>query len=90
MSKIDYIALGASYADNACHCDRNPCRCKFARLSSFVVTYDNGERRPTDMAAGITLEEARRHFVGTRFVQRDEKTYITGVAVEEFTEPAGA
>lgn len=51
-------------------------------LTAFLVTYDNGDKQPVSMAAGVTLEQAKAHYVGTRF-EITETTFRTGVKVEE-------
>ena len=51
-------------------------------LTSYLVHYDDGDIRATDMAAGVTLKMARDYFLGTRF-EITETTFRTCVAVEE-------
>ena len=54
-------------------------------LSAFLVIYDNGDRQPVSMAAGVTLEQARKYFIGNRF-EITETTFRTAIAVEPLTE----
>jgi hypothetical protein len=61
---------------------------EYPPLTAYLVIYSDGERRPTAMAAGITLEQARDYFVGKKFTNRDEVTSRTCTAVEELTETA--
>jgi len=52
-------------------------------LSAYRVTLSDGSSYETNMAAGITLEEARAYFIGQRFEQPDETTILTAIAVEQ-------
>ncbi len=54
----------------------------FPRLTAYRVTYDDGSVQVHSMAAGVTLDEARQHYVGTRF-EVTETTFRTGVSVEQ-------
>lgn len=54
---------------------------QYSPLSAFRVAYDDGSTQDTNMAAGITLEEARAYFVGQRF-EATETTFRTAVSVE--------
>lgn len=60
----------------------------FAPLTAWRVTYDDGSVQVQDAAADITLEEARKYWVGQRFVRSDEKTFRTGVTVEQVIGPS--
>ena len=51
-------------------------------LTAYRVHLSDGSSYVTEMAAGVTLEDARAYFVGQRFEQSDEKTILEAVAVE--------
>ena len=51
-------------------------------LTAFLITYDNGDKQAVNMAAGVTLEQAQKHYIGQRF-EITETTFRTGVKVEE-------
>jgi hypothetical protein len=36
-------------------------------LTAYEITYDNGEKTRTSMAAGVTLDDAKKYFIGKRF-----------------------
>jgi len=38
-----------------------------AELTAFEITYSDGSVSRTNMAAGVTLEEAQEYFIGKRF-----------------------
>jgi hypothetical protein len=40
---------------------------KMSNLPAFEITYSDGSKSRTSMAAGITLDEARKYFVGEWF-----------------------
>ena len=53
-------------------------------LTAYTVTMSDGSFYTTNMAAGITLEEARAYFFGQWFEQADEKTMLQAIAVEPY------
>jgi hypothetical protein len=56
-------------------------------LTEYLVIYSDGERRPTSLAAGITLEQAREYFIGKRF-EITETTFHTTIDVQEISHSA--
>lgn len=56
---------------------------KYPPLTAFRITFDDGSVMETNMAAGITLAEATAYYVGQRFGNSDERTFRTGVKVEQ-------
>lgn len=58
-------------------------------LTCYLVKYDDGIERPTDMAAGVTLKDAQEYFVGKRF-EITETTFHTCISVETITGPSEA
>jgi len=36
-------------------------------LTAYEITYENGEKIQTSMAATVTLEDAQRYYLGKRF-----------------------
>ena len=57
---------------------------KYPSLTAYTVTMSDGSFYTTNMAAGITLEEARAYFLGQWFEQADEETMLQAVAVETY------
>jgi hypothetical protein len=57
---------------------------KHPSLTAYTVTTSDGSFYTTNMAAGITLEQARAYFLGQWFEQADEKTMLQAVAVESY------
>lgn len=55
---------------------------QYPPLTAYRVTLSDGTSYVTNMAAGVTLEEARAYFIGQPFEQADEKTTLTAVAVD--------
>lgn len=51
-------------------------------LTTFKITYDDGNVTTTEMAAGVTLQMAQNHFIGHRF-EITETTFRTAVKVEK-------
>ena len=51
-------------------------------LPAYRVTFDDGTTLETSMAKGVTLEDAKEYYIGTRFVRDDETTFRTGVSVQ--------
>jgi hypothetical protein len=60
---------------------------KYAPLSAFVVSYSDGRSRVVNMAAGITLKQARLYFVGNWFEFNESEPTVQCTGVELFTEP---
>ncbi len=52
-------------------------------LPAFRVFLENGTDYVTSMAKGVTLEYAKKYFLGQRLTQADEKTTLKVVKVEE-------
>ena len=64
-------------------------------LTAYTVTLSDGSFYTTNMAAGVTLEQARAYFLGNWFEQSDEKTMLQAVAVDPYVDgephgPAGS
>ena len=57
---------------------------QYPPLTAYTVTMSDGSFYTTEMAAGITLEEARAYFLGQWCEQADEKTMLQAVAVETY------
>lgn len=56
-------------------------------LTTYHITFNDGSTRATNMAAGITLEQAIRYFLGRTFVMHEDEatgkeTKLTAIAVE--------
>jgi len=65
-----------------CHCPKcNPKQPTYPPLTAYRVFYDDGSTSETNMAAGVTIDDAARHFVGHRF-ELTETTFRTAVRVE--------
>jgi L-fucose isomerase-like protein len=56
---------------------------RFRPLTAYRVTLSDGSSYATNMAAGVTLEEARAYYIGNWFEQPDERTMLQAVAVEQ-------
>ena len=54
-------------------------------LTSYRIHLDDGTSYCTNMAAGVTLAEARTYYLGARFEQPDEKTMRRVIRVEQST-----
>jgi len=54
----------------------------FPPLTAFRIYYNDGTQSVTNMAAGVTLEQAERHFVGKTF-EVTETTFRTAIKVEQ-------
>lgn len=51
-------------------------------LTAFRILYNDESTSVTNMAAGVTLEQAQNYFIGNRF-EITEKTFRTAVKVEQ-------
>jgi hypothetical protein len=40
---------------------------KYEPLTAYRITYRDGSTTSTNMAAGVTLEDAKKHFIGAWF-----------------------
>lgn len=54
-------------------------------LPSFRVYLSNGTSYVTSMAKNVTLEDAKRYFIGRIIEDHDEKHQLTFVNVEQVT-----
>ena len=54
---------------------------KHAPLTAYRVTLSDGSSYVTSMAAGVTLEQARAHFVGQPFEQANGSS-LTAIDVQ--------
>lgn len=52
-------------------------------LTAYRIYLNDGSNYVTNMAADVTLEMARRYFIGQWFEQSDEKTKLQAINVEE-------
>ena len=52
------------------------------KLTTFKITYLNGDVTITNMAVGVTLEMAQKHFIGQKF-ELSEWTFSTAIKVEK-------
>lgn len=53
-------------------------------LTSYRVHLDNGTSYETDMAAGVSLQDAQDYFIGQSFEQ-DDGSLAKGVSVEKIS-----
>lgn len=53
----------------------------YPALTSYRVTYSNGTVCDINMAAGVTLDDARDHFVGNAFDLGNGETEVMATAV---------
>ncbi len=49
--------------------------------SYFLVDFDDGTSRGVQMAAGITLAQAREYYIGLRFTDEDPETGAESVRI---------
>lgn len=63
---------------------------KYAPLTCYRIHYNNGTSRLTDMASGVTLQEATDYFLGQTFTEEDpetgKETRYTCIKVEAYTQ----
>lgn len=59
-------------------------------LTAYRVHYSDGSTIPTSMAAHVTLDMARRYFIGQRFELIEGRPTVTAVRVEPIREPKGS
>lgn len=53
----------------------------YPALTSYKITLDNGTSYETDMAAGVTLQEAQDYFIQS--FEQDDGSLARGVSVEK-------
>jgi len=60
---------------------------KYPPLTAYKITYSNGSTSKTNMAAGVTLEDAQKYFIGNQFDLGafDVENMQTAVSVEKIT-----
>jgi hypothetical protein len=44
-----------------------------SKLTAYKITYDDGSTSSTNMAAGVTLDDAKKYFIGKTFTDEDHK-----------------
>lgn len=53
---------------------------QYPPLTAFRIYFDDGTNYATNMAAGVTLQQATDYFVGKRF-EKNDTTFHTAIRV---------